>query len=154
MSDPGSAPSDAQVKKFAYLSPMLDSVLSEIREFAKKKQDGILSKTKIRLLNRLLTDVRGVLQDEDSVTYLENLSEEELPQNSDAVLILGQYRAALDSFKKRHYRWGHNGETWITKEWIDENEVPLDEDQDDVDEDEDYDDEEEEENETEEDKSS
>lgn len=106
------------------------------------------------MLNRLLTDVRGVLQEEDSVTYLENISEEELPQNSDAVLILGQYRAALDSFKKRHIGYiGGRGPIWITKERIDEKEGQHD-DEDDADEDEDYDDEEEEENETEEDKSS
>jgi hypothetical protein len=153
MSEPGSVPSNAQVERFAYLSPMLDSALSEMREFAKKKQDGIVSTTKIRLLNRLLTDVRGVLQGEDSVSYLENLSEEQLPQNSDAVLILGQYRAALDSFKERHFRYtASHTRTWITREWVDEQES-LRDNEDDFDEDEDYDDEGEEEHATEEDKS-
>ena len=141
MSDAESAPSDAQVKRFTYLSPMLDSALFEMREFAKKKQDGIISKTKTRLLNRLLTDVQGVLQGEASITYLENLSEEELPQNSDAVLILGQYRAALDSFKERNYRWVSGGKAWITKEWIEENEGQLEEDDDGVDDDDEEEDE-------------
>ncbi len=34
--------------------------------------------------------------------YLDLLSEDQLPQNSDAVLVLGQYRAALNSFEARH----------------------------------------------------
>lgn len=120
MYDRDGAPSDAQVAKFQYLSPMLDSALAEMREFAKKKQDGIVSAMKIRVLNRLLTDLRGILEHEDSLRYLDLLSDEELPQNSDAVIVLGQYRAALESFKKRRQRTINYTATWITKEWIDE----------------------------------
>lgn len=124
MYDQESAPSDAQVAKFQYLSPMLDSALSEMREFAKKKQDGIVSAMKIRILNRLLTDIREVLAQEESLNFLDVLSEEQLPQNSDAVIVLGQYRAALDSFEKRHHRTVDYKRTWFTKEWIEEEGVP------------------------------
>ncbi len=144
MYDRDAAPTDAQVAQFAYLSPMLDSALSEMREFAKKKQDGIVSATKIRLLNRLLTDIQGILRDEASLAYLELLPDETLPQNSDAVLVLGQYRAALDSFVKRHQATIKYQKTWITKEWIDQNTEPADdedeEDDDDIDEDDDIED--------------
>jgi len=101
---------------------MLDSALSEMREFSKKKQDGIVSGTKIKILNRLLTDIKDVVKQEESAAYLDALSEEELPQNSDAVLILGQYRAALDSFESRNTRTINYKKTWITKEWIEANE--------------------------------
>jgi len=114
------APTDAQIAKFQYLSPMLDSALSEMREFAKKKQDGIVSAMKIRIMNRLLTDIKEILAHEESRNYLDVLSEEQLPQNSDAVIILGQYRAALDSFEKRHHHTVDYKRTWITKEWIEE----------------------------------
>ena len=122
MYDDESAPTEAQVAKFRYLSPMLDSALSEMREFAKKKQDGIVSGMKIRILNRLLNDIKEILAREESLNYLDVLSDEELPQNSDAVIVLGQYRAALDSFEKRHHlKVGTMYErTWITKEWIQE----------------------------------
>jgi hypothetical protein len=99
---------------------MLDSALSEMREFAKKKQDGIVSAMKIRILNRLLTDIKEIVAQEESLNYLDVLSEEELPQNSDAVIVLGQYRAALNSFEKRHHRTVDYKRTWITKEWIEE----------------------------------
>jgi len=129
MYDRDAAPTDAQVAKFQYLSPMLDSALNEMREFAKKKQDGIVSAMKIRLLNRLLADLRGILEHEESLQYLDLLSEEQLPQNSDAVIVLGQYRAALESFKKRHYRSVNYTTTWITKEWIDEHGTEEDDEQ-------------------------
>ncbi len=122
MHEPSDAPTEEQVRKFEFLSPMLDSALSEMREFAKKKQDGIVSETKIKILNRLLTDIRTVLEQEASLAYLDLLSIDSLPQNSDAVIMLGQYRAALDSFRKRHYRMVNYNSVWVTKEWIEEHE--------------------------------
>ena len=123
MFDKDRAPIQGKVDKFLYLSPMLDSALSEMREFSKKKQDGIVSATKIKILNRLLSDIRGVLENERSVTYLEPLNEDELPQNSDAVLILGQYGAALKSFKDAHDKYVDGAHRWVTREWIEEYEL-------------------------------
>ena len=120
MYDKESAPTDKQVQKIEYLSPMLDSALAEMREFSKKKQEGIVSETKIKILNRFLTDLREVLSGEESANYLDPLDEEKLPQNSDAVLVLGQYRAALDSFSKKHQKRVNYKITWITKEWIED----------------------------------
>jgi hypothetical protein len=136
MLDPEQAPTDAQIAKFEYLSPMLNSALSEMREFAKKKHDGIVSSTKIKILNRLLTDLRVILEREDSLNYLDLLSEDQLPQNSDAVIILGQYRAALDSFQKRHRQHSH----WQTRELIEriERQAQENEEDEEYEEDEDY----------------
>lgn len=131
MFDHDAAPTDAQVAKFRFLSPMLDSALSEMREFAKKKQDGIVSETKIRILNRLVTDLRDILKNEASLNFLDLLSEEKLPQNSDAVIVLGQYRAALDSFESRHHRQVDYKPTWVTKEWIERKQAEEEADEDD-----------------------
>ena len=115
-------PTKAQVAKYEMLSPMLDSALDEMREFSKKKQDGVINKTKIALLNRLLTDMKEMLTDETSNAYLDLLDEDMVPQNSDAVLILGQYRAAMNRFKSRHYRRDSTGfgGKWITREEVKE----------------------------------
>ena len=121
MNEKDTAPTDADVKRFTFLSPMLNSALVEMREFAKKKQDGIVSGTKIKILNRLLADIKAIVKQEQSASYLELLSEEELPQNSDAVLILGQYRAAFDSFEHRNTTMIAYKRTWLTKEWLEEN---------------------------------
>jgi len=128
------ATTQEKVDKFAYLSPMLNSALTEMREFSKKKQDGIVSATKIKILNRLLSDIRDVLADEESVNYLDVLNEEDLPQNSDAVLVLGQYRAALDSYKTAHYQYlSGYGNIWITKEFLQSRNGEYDDVEEDVD---------------------
>ena len=98
--------------------------------FRKGKQEGIISSKKIKILNRILTDIREVLSGEETVAYLDLLDEEKLPQNSDAVLVLGQYLAALDRFRDAHYIYALHEHTWVTKEWIEDRWDPeIDEDE-------------------------
>jgi hypothetical protein len=120
--DPSEAPTKKQTAKYDMLSPMLDSAILEMREFSKKKQDGIVNTTKINIINRLLRDLKEVLANEPSTGYLDLLDEESLPQNSDAVLILGQYRAAMNRFHARHFKRSDYGQGgyWITKEYLEE----------------------------------
>ena len=54
------------------------------------------------MINRLLTDAKGLLSAEPSAPYLELLDEEMLPQNADALLILGQFKAALNQFEEKY----------------------------------------------------
>ena len=111
-------PTNAIVEKFDMLSPMLESALIEMREFSKKKQDGIINPLKIKFLNRLLSDIKDILKDDKSFQYLEILDEETLPQNSDAVLILGQFKAAMRQFHDKYYRYDSNlyKDRWFTQE--------------------------------------
>jgi hypothetical protein len=113
-------PTKEQVAKYEMLSPMLDSALNEMREFSKKKQDGVVNKTKISLLNRLLRHMKELLTDEPSNDYLDLLDEDMVPQNSDAVLILGQYRAAMNRFRSRHFKRDSTGlgGKWVTREEV------------------------------------
>ena len=116
------APTAEGIARYRYLLPMLESAIHEMRDFAKKKPDGIVSSTKIKILNRLLIDLKEIIKAEESASYLEPLSEEELPQNSDAVLILGQYLSALESFERRNTKEINYRKTWITQEWLDQKE--------------------------------
>lgn len=111
-------PTREMVEKFNMLSPMLDSALSEMREFSKKKQDGILNPLKVKLINRLLNDIKTSLSSDPSTGYLDVLDEETLPQNSDAVLVLGQFRAAMDQFKSKYYGYDreNHDHRWFTQE--------------------------------------
>lgn len=136
---PSRAPSQAQVDRYAMLRPMVESALNEMREFSKKKQDGIVNSTKVKLLNRLLREAKEVLEREPSNGYLDLLDEDTLPQNGDVVLILGQYKAALEGFHKAHYRYrSTHGHMWITQELLEEEAArrrPYSEDDDEFDED-------------------
>ena len=109
-------PTEAEVDTFRVLQPLINSALTEMREFAKKKQDGVVNGTKVQMLNRLFEDVRKVLAKEPSSRYLDSLNADELPQNSDVVLILGQYQAAMNNFAGRFYNDELGNRFWITQE--------------------------------------
>jgi hypothetical protein len=98
---------------------MVVSAHKEVGELSKKKQDGIVNDLKVRHINRLLAPIKELLVDDESANYLELLDEETLPQNSDAVFILGQFLAAMDQYKSRHTDVYSR---WQTVEWIAEHE--------------------------------
>jgi len=104
-------------EKYDMLSPMLDAVLLEIRELSKKKQDGVLNELKVNMINKILEQIKELLSDEPTVQFIELLDNETLPTNSDAVLIIAQFRAAMDHFKEKYYRYDDERyeHRWFTK---------------------------------------
>ncbi|MFE3408688.1 hypothetical protein ACFXMT_10200 [Streptomyces mirabilis] len=96
-------PTEAQAETYDRLVPMLTAAHREMSELSKKKQDGVVNALKIRNINRLLDELLKVLGDDPSRDFLEELDEDTLPQNSDVVLLLSQWQAALGQFKRRHY---------------------------------------------------
>ena len=98
------SPTDAQVAQFDMVQPLLAAAHKEMAELSKKKQDGLVNELKIRHINRLLEAAEGSLNGDASTAFLERLDEEAIPQNSDAVLVLSQWLAAMEQFKKRHSR--------------------------------------------------
>ena len=86
--------------------PLLNAMFSEFRELSKKNPDRPVSKPKIRVVNRLLGRCREVLDDEPSIEFLDLLDEDEVPQNSDVVLMLSQHVAAMTQFRSRYWGFG------------------------------------------------
>lgn len=115
-------PTEEQAARFDLLRPMIESAHKEIGELSKKKQDGIVNDLEVRHINRLLTPIMALLADDESVGYLELLDEETLPQNSDAVFVLGQFLAAMDQYRSRHTFMSLGKRQWRTVEWIAERE--------------------------------
>jgi hypothetical protein len=103
-----------KVATYATTIPLLDSMYSEFKELSKKKPDAAVSKSKISIVNRLLTRVRTVLNDEESIDFLDLLDEDNVPQMSDVTLILSQYVAAMKEFCKKYYRWDDSEHRWFT----------------------------------------
>lgn len=95
--------SEEQIKLYGTISPLLESAFNEVKEFSKKKQDEPLNMNKVKTLNRLLEKAKEVLVNEPTVDFLDLLDENELPSNSDAVLTMSQYIAAMDKFRIDHY---------------------------------------------------
>ena len=96
-------PTAADVTEFLKLRPLLKSAIDEVKEFSKKKPDGVMSSLKVRLLNRLLEQLKSAMAAGPATEYLDLLDEESLPDYSDAVLILSQYAAAMGSFSGRFH---------------------------------------------------
>lgn len=97
------------------------SLLLEMKELSKKKPDATMNASKVKIVNRVLQNLLMVLEGQPDAKYLEILDGEDLPQVSDAVLVMVQFKSALTSFKERHYtRASHYGHQWITEEFIEE----------------------------------
>jgi hypothetical protein len=118
--DDGSSPSptDEQAATYDRLVPMLVAAHREMTELSKKKQDGVINTLKIKMLNRLLSKLTTVIENDPSYAFVDMLDEETLPQNSDAVLILSQWQAALAQYKERHHGYdpSEGGHRWFTVE--------------------------------------
>ena len=82
---------------------IFQGLIKEVRELSKKKHDATLNKGKVKIINRILNDLIEFLSAEPEGKYLEALSDEDLPQHSDAVLVMVQFEAALDKFRRRYY---------------------------------------------------
>jgi len=106
-------PTKTQAEQFDMLFPMLKAVAEEIRELSKKKQDGVLNQIKVKAINRILAKVKAILNDDPTVEFLDLLDEIELPTNSDAVLMIAQFEAAMKQFKAKYY--SNFDERWVTK---------------------------------------
>lgn len=99
------------------IAPLMRVLYEEIGILSKKKPDATLNAGKVKLINRLLLDMKEMLDDEPANKYLDMLDDENLPQYSDVVLILSQFSAAMSAFHKKYYNSrSFEGPTgWVTK---------------------------------------
>ena len=75
------------------------------------------------IVNRVLEDIKNILEVEPKGKYLDLLDDDELPQTSDAVLVMVQYETALMAFKKKYfqsYKTGFNDfkASWVTPDFV------------------------------------
>ena len=102
----------AELAQYETLLPLLAAMHEDIRQLALKSQTAALSKSRIAMMNRLLADVKKLLKNEPAAAYLEVLDEATVPQNADALLVLGQFKAALEQFRRKYtYEDEDDGET-------------------------------------------
>jgi hypothetical protein len=112
------SPTEEQAATYDRLVPMLEAAHREMTELSKKKQDGVVNTLKIKMLNRLLSELSKVIENDPSYAFVDMLDEETLPQNSDAVLVLSQWQAALKQYKDRHHGYDSSmhEHRWFTEE--------------------------------------
>lgn len=111
---------DVAVETYKSSAPIFEGLLREVRELSKKKPEATMSASKVKLVNRVLTDLLTILKDEPAGKYLYALDDDTLPQMSDAVLTMVQFETALNSFYSRYYRSisDYGKYYWITSEFL------------------------------------
>jgi hypothetical protein len=87
-----------KVEIYEAIAPLLEAMFTEFKEFSKRKPEGVVNKNKIKIVNRLLVKFKDVLQDEVAIKYLDLIDDDDVPQNSDIVLMLSQYNAAMEQY--------------------------------------------------------
>lgn len=117
-------PTEEQIQNYSLLREML---LAQKREFAplsSKKPNENLNKMKIKMVNRVLVPLKQILEHEESYKFLDTLQEDDMPTNSDTVLIISQFETAILEFKKHYYKkdeykssYMNPVHRWITKEY-------------------------------------
>ena len=89
------------VEIFEKLYIQIKDIHNELSILSKKSPDGAINKFKLKFINQLLSSANGILDD----TYkpfndFTLFQEDDMPTNSDIVLIISQYIKCLDKFKR------------------------------------------------------
>lgn len=79
-----------------------------------------MSTAKVKIVNRVLGNLLTVLEEQPDAKYLECLDDDDLPQVSDAVLVMVQFESALAAFRKRYFRDVRGyAYQWVTADLVD-----------------------------------
>lgn len=96
-----------RVEQYELLQPLLSGLYNEFKELSKKKPDSPININKGKLVNRVLEPLQVLFCDEKVVMFLDVLDLDELPTNSDVILVLNQYLKATTGFKDKYYHRGN-----------------------------------------------
>ena len=118
-------PTEKNIEEYGLLKQMLAAQRQEFNLLSRKKTNEQLNVTKIKMINRVLIPLKELFKHEESNTFLDILIEDDIPNNSDVVLIISQYEAAIINFKNSYYlkdrykldKWGSGIPRWMTKEF-------------------------------------
>ena len=118
-------PTEQNSEDYKLLKDMLHSQRKEFDLLSKKKADGQLNPIKIKMANRVLEPLKDLFKNEESHVFLDTLNEDEIPTNSDVVLIISQYETAIKEFRSTYYiadryqfdSYGDPKKRWMTQEY-------------------------------------
>lgn len=114
-------PTEKNIEDYELLKEILHSQRREFDLLSNKKAGEQLNPMKIKMVNRVLEPLKELFKYEESYKFLDTLNEDDIPTNSDVVLIISQYETAIKRFHNRYYvsaEYGYNGDfRWVTKEY-------------------------------------
>src|SRR5437868_10035434 len=98
------------IREFEKLEQQLQSFLREISELSNKKPNDAVNKFKLKFINSTLENLNRLLADYRPFKDFDSFDVDDLPSNSDVVVILAQYVAAVyrlraDQTEEHQYKW-------------------------------------------------
>ncbi|MGB2603093.1 MAG: hypothetical protein WBC78_05835 [Candidatus Sulfotelmatobacter sp.] len=106
------------VREFEKLEQQVHAFLDEISELSRKKPDGPLNEFKLKFINSTLLALNNLLGEHRPFADFGQFDLDDLPTNSDVVVILSQYAAATYNFRKSNTQRVSdysNEWTWLIK---------------------------------------
>jgi len=104
------------IDEFEAAETQISSAGDELLVLVKKSPHDSLSKFKLSLVNGLIARANTLLGSEKPLADFEQFDSEQIPSVSDAVIVLGQYLAALENLRVRNIKmksgwwyWALNG---------------------------------------------
>ena len=101
------------IPEFEKLEQQLHSFLTEISELSKKKPNDPLNKFKLKFINATVEGLNSFLAEGRPFQDFETFDPDDLPTNSDVVVILAQYAASVYLFRVENTEYDNDEEQWF-----------------------------------------
>ena len=102
------------IDKFEKLHFQIKNIYSELGILSKKSPDSAINKFKLKFVNQLLTQANTLLDEQyKPFADFDLFEEEDIPSNSDVVLVLSQYIQCLEKLKMDNVKMLSGNWYWI-----------------------------------------
>lgn len=109
------------VEKFEKLHIQIKDIYSELSLLSKKSPDGAINKFKLKFINQLIEEANSFLGERyKPFGDFEKFQEDDIPFNSDVVLIVSQYIKCLEKYKFDNIKRLSGNWYWILSDGDDE----------------------------------
>jgi hypothetical protein len=104
---------EQDVETFERLSKQLHSFLAQVSELSSKKPNDPVNKFKLKFINATLEDLNKVLAAGRPFQDFSVFDSDDLPSNSDVVVMLDQYEKACATFRADNSTYATGSRKWI-----------------------------------------
>lgn len=103
------------IPEFEKLEQQLHSFLADVSELSKKRPNDPLSKFKLKFINSTRSNLNSIPKEARPFSEFKKFDADDLPSNSDVVLLLSQYAAAVHRFRLENTMEDGDESTWIVR---------------------------------------
>ncbi len=111
---------EKDIELFEKLNGQLEGLYDEMRTLSKKSPTDAVNKFKLKFINQALFEINTFLSDEyKPFTEFTKFEEDDLPTNSDVVLMLSQYLNCMEKLRADNIVLSNDGDwCWIVQRKI------------------------------------